>query len=141
MSSNSDFESKFKLRTRAYGLATIKLVQRIERGIVPDVLAKQLVRCGTSVGANYRAACRARSRAEMIARLAVVEEEADETLYWLEMFVDAEILKRSAVQDLLEEGEEILKIVVASIRTLKSKPDLVREELAGYDLSPEPETD
>ncbi len=70
----------------------------------------------------------------MISRLSVVEEEADESLYWLEIMADAQILERSAIQNLMLEGEEILKIVVASIRTLKSKQDTIREDLAVYNL-------
>lgn len=134
MENYSEFESKLKLRTRAYALAIVRLVQSVKHEMVSDVLAKQLVRCGTSVGANYRSACRARSRAEMISRLSVVEEEADESLYWLEIMADAQILERSAIQNLMLEGEEILKIVVASIRTLKSKQDTIREDLAVYNL-------
>jgi four helix bundle protein len=84
-------------------------------------MARQIIRSATSVGANYRAACRAKSTADMIAKLAIVEEEADETMYWLELLVAQNSVNKSEVQALLEETETILKMVVASIRTLKIK--------------------
>jgi four helix bundle protein len=106
-----------KRRTKRYALGIIALVERLPRTRTAEVIGRQLVRCGTSVGANYRASCRARSTAESVAKMGVVEEEADETLYWLELLVEAELISRDAVSGLLDEGDQILSIVVASIRT------------------------
>jgi four helix bundle protein len=79
----------------------------------------QLIRCGTSVGANYRASCRAKSKADFIAKMGIVEEEADESIYWIELLVDAELIKMNRVGDLLTEGNQILSIVVSSINTAR----------------------
>lgn len=83
------------------------------------MLGGQLLRCGTSVGANYRAACRAKSTADFIAKLGIVEEEADESIYWIELLVEAGLLKQSRVADLLDEANQILSIVVSSINTAR----------------------
>jgi four helix bundle protein len=84
------------------------------------VIRNQMVRCGTSVGANYRAACRARSRPDFIAKMGIVEEEADESSYWIELLIDAGIVKCERVADLLQEGGEIVSIVVSSIKTART---------------------
>ena len=78
------------------------------------------MRSGTSVGANYRAACRAKSRRDFIAKLGIVEEEADETSYWIELLIDTGLINRGRVVDLLQEADEILAMVVSSIRTAKN---------------------
>jgi four helix bundle protein len=79
----------------------------------------QLIRSGTSVAANYRAACRARSHAEFIAKLGTVEEEADETLFWLELAVDSKLVSVDRVRTLLKEADELTAIFVASLKTAK----------------------
>jgi len=79
-----------------------------------------MLRCGPSVGANYRAACRAKSRRDFIAKMGIVEEEADESSYWIELLIDADLIKREKVSDLLKEADEILSIVVSSIRTARN---------------------
>ncbi len=86
-----------------------------------SILGRQLLRCGTSVGANYRAACRARSRRDFVAKLGIVEEECDEVIYWLELLTDAGIIDKARVTDLLTEANEVLSIVVASIKTARPK--------------------
>jgi len=83
------------------------------------LIGSQIFRSGTSVVANYRAACRARSTADFISKLAIVEEEADETLFWLEIIEEMEILDRKAADDLMKETNEILAIIVASIKTAR----------------------
>lgn len=113
-------ESEFKRKTFSLGLACIRLVRELRRDLMGDIIGRQIVRCGTSVGANYRAACRARSRADMIAKLGIVEEEADETLYWLEMLVASETVDFSRVENLQSEAESLLRLTVASLRTLRS---------------------
>jgi four helix bundle protein len=108
---------EFKKRTKAYGLRVIRLVESLSNDMVSSVLDRQLLRSATSVGANYRSACRARSKADFIAKLGVVEEECDESLFWMEMLVDANKLRPSKVIALQKEGDEILAMVVASINT------------------------
>lgn len=110
-----------KKRTKALALRVIRLAESLPRSRTSDVISRQLLRCGTSVGANYRAACRARSRADFIAKMKIVEEEGDEALYWIELLVEAGQVKAALVQDLLNEGETILSVVVASIKTARSR--------------------
>jgi four helix bundle protein len=113
-------EREFKERTRQFGLRVIRLVASLRKGAAEDVLGRQILRSATSVGANYRAACRARSKADMIAKLSIVEEEADESIYWLELIIEAGMVSQKLVKDLLEEGNSLLAITVASIKTLRS---------------------
>lgn len=119
-------EATFKTRTKALGLRVIRLVASLPFTREADVIGRQLVKCGTSVGANYRAACRGRSVAEMLAKLGTVEEEADETLYWLEMLVEARIVPARKLKDLVAEANEILAMVVASIKTLRAKQSRIQ---------------
>ena len=86
-----------------------------------EVISRQLLRSGTSVGANYRAACRAKSPADHINKLKIVEEEADETLYWLELLVEAEIMPLALLAELMKEGDEIIAIVVTSLKTQRGQ--------------------
>src|SRR5215471_5353478 len=110
---------EFKRRTNTYALRIIKLVQSFDGSQVHRTFGNQLLRAGTSVGANYRAACRARSRADFISKMGVVEEECDETLYWMELLIDAGIVKRARLASLIKEGNEILALVVASRKTAR----------------------
>ncbi len=100
-----------------FGLRIVRLVESLPETRTGRVIGNQLLRAGTSVGANYRAACRAKSRADFISKLGTVEEEADESVYWMEMLIDAGLVKRPKIAALLGEGNEILAIVVASINT------------------------
>lgn len=109
----------FLKRTRAFGLRVIHLVERLPRSQTAQILGRQLLRAGTSVGANYRAAVRAKSRADFISKMGTVEEECDEAIYWMEMLVDASSIKAAAVGELMDEGDQILSIVVASIKTAR----------------------
>jgi four helix bundle protein len=112
-----------QVRTRLYALRVIRLVESLPRGRTADVIGRQLVRCATSVGANYRAACRARSNNDFIAKMKIVEEEGDESLYWLSLLVDAGLLPEKQVQGLLQEGDEIVAMTVASVKTARgNKP-------------------
>lgn len=86
-----------------------------------DVIGRQLLRSATSVGANYRAACRGKSTADVIAKLAIVEEEADESMYWLELLVDSNLVAAEKMQELSEEADELVAMTVASIKTLRSR--------------------
>lgn len=99
---NSD---EFRQRTKAFALRVIRLVGALPKSREASVIGGQLLRCGTSVGANYRAARRARSSAEFIAKMAIVEEESDESAYWLELLIEAGIMKESQVSNLLGEAD------------------------------------
>jgi len=114
-------EEQFKTRTRKLALEVIELVESLPRSRTADVIGRQLLRSGTSIGANYRAACRGKSKADVISKLAIVEEEADETIYWLELLVETKIIEPSRVDSLLKETNEIVAMVVASIRTLRGR--------------------
>lgn len=114
-------EAEFKRRTKGLGLRAIALSRVLKRDVATDVVVRQLVRSATSVGANYRAACRAKSTRDMVAKLSVVEEEADETAHWLEMLRDSNSAPPEAIVPLLQEANEILAMTVASIRTLRSR--------------------
>ena len=115
-------ERAFKRRTKQFALRVIRLVQALPGGSVTGVIGYQLLKAGTSVGANYRAACRGKSRKDVISKLAIVEEEADESLYWMELLIEAEIISEERLQDLMQEGNEILAMIVASIKTLRKHP-------------------
>src|SRR5262247_3272214 len=106
---------EFKRRTKTYGLRIVRLVLSLQGAQVARVLGSQLLRAGTSVGANYRSACRARSRADFISKMGIVEEECDESLYWLELLDETGYKSRLPVGDLMKEAEELLSMVVASI--------------------------
>ncbi|MEG4518380.1 MULTISPECIES: four helix bundle protein [unclassified Microcoleus] len=114
-------EQEFKQRTKALALRVIKLVSSLPKNTVSEVIGKQLIRSGTSVGANYRAACRARSTADLIAKLRIVEEEADECLYWMELIVEAKLVDVTNLRSIMSETNEILAMTVASIKTLIAK--------------------
>jgi four helix bundle protein len=86
-----------------------------------DVIGRQLLRSGTSIGANYRAACRGKSTADVIAKLRIVEEEADESAYWMELLIESKLLPEVQLSQLLKETEEIIAMTVASIRTLQKR--------------------
>jgi len=112
---------EFKNRTKAFALRVIRLVEALPKSRTADVIAKQLLRCGTSVGANYRAACRAKSNADFVAKMAIVEEECDEVIYWLELLVEAGLMDDHRLADLKAEADEILSMVVASIKTARPR--------------------
>lgn len=115
------------LRTKQLALRVIKLVEALPYGRTEDVIAKQIIRSSTSVGANYRAACRAKSKPDMINKLKIVEEEADDTLYWLEILVEAEFIPASRLSDLMNETEQIIAMTVASIKTLRTDQKLGKQ--------------
>ena len=104
-------------RTKQFAIRVIRLVEALPANIVGRAIANQLVRSGTSVAANYRAACRARSKAEFIAKLGTVEEEADESSFWMELVVEAGLLSSEKVAPLLTEAGELVAIAAASKKT------------------------
>jgi len=103
-----------KKRTKQFALRILKLVEALPNSLQGRTIAAQLVRAGTSVGANYRAACRGRSRAEFIAKIGIVEEEADESAFWLELIIDGAFLNENQVKPLLSEANELTKIMASS---------------------------
>jgi len=114
-------ESEFKERTKGIALRIIKLVQSLPKNWIAETIGKQLLRSGTSIGANYRAACRAKSTADIINKLAIVEEEADESMFWIDLLIESEIVPQTKLEKLYNDIDEIVAMTVSSIRTLKSK--------------------
>ncbi len=108
---------EFRARTKAFALRVIRLVNSLPKSRAANVIGGQLLRCGTSVGANYRAACRARSVADFAAKMGIVEGESDEAAYWMELLIEAGIMKRNRISGLLNEADEIVAMVAASIKT------------------------
>jgi four helix bundle protein len=114
-------EAMFKKRTRNVALRVIKLVNALPNSRAADVIGRQLLRFATSIGANYRAACRSRSAADMVSRLSITEEEADEALYWLELLAQSNTIASPRLEPLRKEIGEIVAMTV-SIKTLRSRP-------------------
>lgn len=112
--------AELKSRTKQFALRIVKLVGALPNTIEGRAIANQLVRCGTSVAANYRATCRARSKAEFIAKIGVVLEEADEALLWLELIYEAKLLSAKRVEPLLMEANELVAVMVASRKSAAS---------------------
>ena len=112
-------ESEFKERTKKFAKDIILLCRLLPQNREGRLIGNQLFRSGTSVAANYRAACRGRSKAEFISKMAIVEEEADETHFWLELIKEMKISSDPVVGNLLKEGDELLAITVSSIKTVK----------------------
>jgi four helix bundle protein len=111
-------------RTKAFALAVIRFVEQLPSGKTADVFGRQLLRSATSVGANYRAACRARSRADFISKMSIVEEEADESCYWLELITDSGLVLSSGTAVLSKEAGEITAMAVASIKSARKASQL-----------------
>ncbi len=114
-------ENKLKERTKQFALRIIRLVEALPSSKTSHVIGNQLLRSGTSVAANYRAVCRARSTAEFVAKLGIVEEEADESLFWMELLVESKIVERSKLEYLMKEADELIAITVASIKTARKR--------------------
>ena len=101
-------------RTKKFALRVLKLVAALPNTIAGRAVGGQLVRSGTSVASNYRAACRGRSKPEFIAKLGIAEEEADESCFWMEVIIEDEMMSKAKVESLLNEGYELTKILAAS---------------------------
>jgi four helix bundle protein len=114
-------EQEFKKRTKRLALQVIRLMEMLPKSQTAKVLGNQLLRAATSVGANYRAACRGQSTADVIAKLSDVEEEADETLYWMELLNESKLIPEVELTDLMSKTGEILAMTVASIKTLRGQ--------------------
>lgn len=112
---------ELKERTFRFGVRVVRLCESMPETRAGRTIANQLIRSGTSVGANYRAAARAKSTKDFIAKLAIVEEECDESAYWIDMATETGCVKKELVTELRDESEQILAIIVASIKTAKNK--------------------
>lgn len=112
---------ELKLRTKKFAVRVVALASVLPQSIAGRAVGNQVIRSGTSVAANYRAACRARSRAEFIAKIGTVIEESDETSFWLELIIETKLLKESLVVPLLAESQEITAIMVATSNTVRKK--------------------
>ena len=112
-----------KLRTKQFALRAMKLVESLPRGETSSILGQQLLRAGTSVGANYRAACRSKSAADFISKMGTVEEEADECGYWMELLVDSGKVKAVKTAALMQEASELTAIAVSSVNTARKFPN------------------
>ncbi len=117
--SSLDKAAELKRRTKTFAIRIVNLFRSLPYSPDAQTLGKQLLRSGTSVGANYRAVCRARSQAEFIARMGVVMEEADEAVFWLELLAETGVVSPARTEDLLKEANELVKIFGASLRTSK----------------------
>jgi len=114
-------QNYLKERTKRFALEIIKLVEKLPKGRTADILGRQLLAAGTSVGANYRAACRARSSPDFISKMGIVEEEADESIYWMELLIDGGLIRKDDISHLLNEANQILAMTVSSIKTARRK--------------------
>lgn len=123
-------EQDFKRRTKDLALRVIKLVESMPRKQTAEIIGKQLLRSAMSVGANYRAACRGKSLADVLHKMAIVEEEADESLYWMELLIESKVVSEVRLADLMSETNQIIAMTVASIKTLRAKDDLGDLDLA-----------
>ena len=115
---------QIKYRTKQIGLKVIKLIDDLPNKPSAMAIARQIVRSSTSIGANYRATCRAKSTPDFINKLKIVEEEADETLYWLEILEESLLIQKDKISDLIKETNEVLSIIVTSITTAKKNLNL-----------------
>lgn len=112
-------ETELKQRTKQYGIRIIRLVETLGHGPTAKVIGMQLLRSGTSVGANYRSACQGKSLPDFITKLSIALEEADESMYWMEMLVEANIVPANKLEPLMQEGKEIVAILTASHKTAR----------------------
>lgn len=114
MTSKEEFVENFKKRTKKYSLDAIKIFQSLPRTEESRIIGKQFLRSALSVGANYRAVCRARSKAEFFAKLSVTVEEADEVLFWVEVLMDSDICKETCIKEFEKEAREILSVLATA---------------------------
>ena len=116
-------ENEFKEITKALALRCVKLCESLPRKASAQVMGRQLLRSATSVGANYRAACRAKSTADFLHKLSIVEEEADESIYWLELLIDSEVFPSKRLESLVSDFHRLLGMIVKSIKTTRASKE------------------
>ena len=114
-------QKDLKKRAKEFAFRAISLVEALPKAKTADVLGRQLLRSGTSVGANYRSAYRAKSPPDFIAKMGIVEEEADESIYWMELLLESGLIHKDEIDDLLQEADEIVAITVSSIKTARTR--------------------
>ena len=113
--------NELKLRSKNFSILIINLVEKLPNSIAGKTIANQIIRSGTSIGANYRAVCRARSDREFISKMNIVLEEADETMFWLELIIDRKWFNENEVLNLLDEGNQLSAIFVSSLKTVNAR--------------------
>ncbi len=128
-------KEELKSRTKNFALRIIKVVEELPQTTAGWAIGKQLIRSGTSVAANYRAACRARSTRDFVAKIALVEEEADESLFWLEMIVETALVKKERLAGLLQEADELTAIFTATGRSTKLKQIVIKDSTTHKDAA------
>lgn len=114
-------KEELKIRTKQFALNIIRLIDELPNTKAGNAIGNQLVRSGTSVAANYRSSCRARSNAEFISKIHIVEEECDESLFWLELIKESQLLRKELLFEIMKEADELTAIFTASGRTAKQK--------------------
>ena len=119
---------EMKARTKSYANRVVRVCEALPDGWILRTLRQQLLRSGTSVGANYRAVCRAKSSADFLNKLKIVEEECDESMFWMELLVENNLIKPGRLKALMKEGGEIMAIVVASAKTVRSQNPVRRRK-------------
>lgn len=119
----SEFAEQFRNRTKRFVIDVIEIYRKLPRTVEAQIIGKQLLRSASSVVANYRAACRARSQAEFYSKICIVIEEADESLFWMEILVESNIVDKPTIMNLMIEGKEILKVVSSARKTISFKID------------------
>jgi four helix bundle protein len=116
--------AEFRIRTFQYGIRCIRLAESLPKTTVAQTIARQLIRAATSVGANYRAAIRSRSRADFLAKMGIVEEERDEAMYWIEVLVELGLLSIKRTFELQQEANEILSVTISSIKAARKSKQI-----------------
>jgi four helix bundle protein len=119
---------KMKSRTKEYANRVVRVCAALPNIWIAQTLGRQLLRCGTSVGANYRAVCRAKSNSDFINKLCIVEGECDESLFWMELLVDNNLVKAARLRNLMKEADELLAIIVSSAKTARTLTDRVNRK-------------
>ncbi|MGA3327956.1 MAG: four helix bundle protein [Terriglobia bacterium] len=112
---------ELKARTKQFAIRIVRVFKSLPKSDEARIIGKQLLRAGTSVAANYRAACRSRSEAEFISKISVVVEEADETAFWIELLIETNIIREFRLRELLKEANELLAIFAASLWTVRKR--------------------
>ena len=117
----NEFAEQFRNRTKKFVVDNIKLYRSLPKTEEVRIIGKQLLRSSSSVGANYRAACRARSQAEFHSKISIVVEEADESIFWMEVMIEAEVIQKPQIITLMNEANEILKVTASARKTISEK--------------------
>jgi four helix bundle protein len=119
---------EMKSRTKEYANRVVRVCAALPNNWIAQTLGKQLLRSGISVGANYRAVCRAKSNSDFVNKLRIVEEECDESLFWMELLVDNNLVKAARLRNLMKEADELLAIIVSSAKTARTSSDRVNRK-------------